>query len=354
MDIDRKGIMDMKKIALILTGGTIGSALNDHVISVGENTVYGLVNAYEERYGEKDRFQIFSPFQELSENFTKKQWQQLYDFLYDFPFEAYEGVVIAHGTDTLSYSAALMGMLFSHVSVPVMLIASNYPIGVEGSNGVANLRAAVSFISQKVAPGVFVAYENDRQEVEIHLATRLLPADNVQDQYGSFGGACFGKMDTKQCVFQENGGSHNPSLKTLRQPRKRVFQERILFEKDVLFLMPYPGQNYENVSFSKNVAAVYQYLYHAGTVCMKEENYSFLCLEQRCREKKIPLYVASLKRKNENAYETQADFLQRNVLPMYDISPVAGYMKLVIGMNQKECPVEEWMAQNIFFEEVSL
>ena len=391
----------MKKIALILTGGTIGSKNIEHIIDVGEDTVYQLVSAYEEAYGEKDIFEVFSPFQSLSENFTKTEWQKLCDLLWDFPFEKYEGVVIAHGTDTLSYTAALVAMLFADKGVPITLIASNYPIGAEGSNGVRNLRGAVNFIRQQVANGVFVVYENAVGDIEVFLGTRLLPADNVLDQYGSFAGPCFGVM--KEEGFFCNKNERAPLPEELKENRKALlpeelnqnekvcslnewdrngktsslehlnrnkegelqketitksnsnqsfFKKPIHFTRDILFLMPYPGQNYQYISLDNKPAAVFHYLYHAGTACVKADNYSFLEFLKRCQQEQIPCYVASIKAGSKDAYATGNDILQQGAIPLYDISPIAGYMKLLLAYNQTERPIEEVLGHNFFYEQV--
>jgi len=345
----------MKKIALILTGGTIGSSIEEHIINVGEQSVYKLTTAYEEQYKEQDVFEIFSPFQSLSENFTKEEWQALYDFLYEFPFEKYKGIVIAHGTDTLAYTAALVGMIFGAVKIPILFIASNYPVGHPKSNGVTNLRAAVELIRKGKLKGVFSVYENEKEEVEIHLATRMLPADNVRDQYGSFGGECFGKMlpqgkEKKDFTIQLSVASHNPTIEEIQKTVRPFFQSKLHFQKDILFLMPYPGQNYDSIVPGQNVAAVYHYLYHAGTACTKEGKYSFLKFVERCKKQGIPVYVASLKKESVDSYATQDALLKKGVHPMFDIAPVAGYIKLVLAYNQKEKTAEEVCAHNLFYE----
>lgn len=347
----------MKKIALILTGGTIGSKKTEHIIDIGENTVYQLVSAYEETYGEKDVFEVFSPFQSLSENFTRTQWQKLCDLLWNFPFEQYQGVIIAHGTDTLSYTAALVAMLFAEKNVPILFVASNYPIGAKGSNGVRNLRGAVNFIWKQVANGVFVVYENAVGDMEVFLGTRLLPADNVLDQYGSFAGPCFGVM--KEEGFCRNKNEKAPLLEELNKPiitktksYQPFFKKAIHFTKDILFLMPYPGQNYQYISLKEKPAAVFHYLYHAGTACVKADNYSFLEFLKRCKQEHIPCYVASIKAGSKDAYATGNDILKQGAIPLYDISPIAGYMKLLLAYNQTEKTIEEVLGYHFFYEQV--
>ena len=59
----------MKKILVLLTGGTIGSKVENGVIDVGENSVYLLTSLYEEKFGKED-FEVRVPLQILSENMT--------------------------------------------------------------------------------------------------------------------------------------------------------------------------------------------------------------------------------------------------------------------------------------------
>ena len=41
----------MKKILVILTGGTIGSMVSENVVDLCEGSVYRLIDAYEKKYG---------------------------------------------------------------------------------------------------------------------------------------------------------------------------------------------------------------------------------------------------------------------------------------------------------------
>ena len=359
----------MKKIALVLTGGTIGSMVSDRIIDIGEQSVYQLVDAYEREYKEKEIFEVFSPFQALSENFTKKEWQMLYDFMYDFPAEDYAGIVIAHGTDTLAYTASLIGMLFGHLEIPIVFIASNYPVGQPWSNGLHNLYGAVSWIRQQAANGVYVVYENAKEQLEVHLATRLLPADNYEDQYGTFGGSCFGIMKyeeevvlrkedgtflapKKPVTFVANEGKHNPAILDLGKQKEPFLKDKICFEEDVLLITPYPGLNYSHFYSKEHPAAVYHSLYHAGTACVTQGAYSFLSFAQQCREDGIPLYIGSIKARMKNCYASGDAILQTGVKPLYDISTPSAYMKLILAYNQKEKKVDEVLEHVFFYENV--
>ena len=116
--------------------------------------------------------------------------------------------------------------------------------------------------------------------------------------------------------------------------------------------MPYPGQNYEHISLKEKPAAVFHYLYQAGTACVKADNYSFLEFLKRCRQEQIPCYVASINAESKDAYATGNEILQQGAIPLYDISPISGYMKLLLAYNQTERPIEEVLRHNFFYEQV--
>lgn len=339
----------MKKIALILTGGTIGSQVEGQVIVPGKQSVYRLVEAYEKQYG-KAELEVFSPMQELSENFSKIQWQQLVDFFEDFPFSDYQGVILAHGTDTLAYTSALLGMVYPWITCPLMCIASNYPVGHLRSNGVRNLRGAILAIEAGISAGVYVVYENDKAEMELHLGTRLLPADNIVDQYGSAGNQRFGQ------IFLDSGKLEITDVllqEAMQKKKTRIFEKGSLhFEKEILLVQPYPGMFYPCLQLPPAVAAVLHYTYHAGTVCTQGTGYQFSAFADACQKQQIPLYLASMKREQSQLYESQTNLAQSVNGFLYHCSLVAAYMKLVLAYNQNVIAPEKIVEEDLGWEEV--
>ena len=116
--------MNDKKILVIFTGGTIGSAINGETIDVDSNCKFRLVADYKLFYGEKD-FECVQLYNILSENTGFLHWETLIDYLLKVDTENYSGIIITHGSDTLSYTSALLGMYFRHIEIPVFVIASN-------------------------------------------------------------------------------------------------------------------------------------------------------------------------------------------------------------------------------------
>ena len=169
--------MRMKKILVILTGGTIGSTVQGKSMNVTEKSAGQLLSLYQKKYGREEEFEVKQPVSVLSENMTPGILGRLCNCMKEIPYENYQGVIIAHGSDTLSYTAALLGMYLGHVPVPVVLTAANYPLEDARSNGLVNFRSAVELIRCGMVEGVFAVYQSNTGEMPVYVATRLTEAD---------------------------------------------------------------------------------------------------------------------------------------------------------------------------------
>lgn len=92
----------MKKILVILTGGTIGSRVEGKIINTTAASSYRLIQLYNEKYADDTEFEVIQPINILSENLTPIEWGILCNCILELDFEKYEGIIITHGSDTLS------------------------------------------------------------------------------------------------------------------------------------------------------------------------------------------------------------------------------------------------------------
>lgn len=338
----------MEKICIVLTGGTIGSKAEGKTIDIEENAMYQIIHLYEQQYGTDVSFEAIAPLQSLSENFTPVHWEQLYQAIREIQLENFDGVIIAHGTDTLSYSSALFGMLFAHISIPMIFIASNYPLKDKRSNGMSNLRSAVDFIKEKKAKGVFTIFQDTTGENIVYLATRILESDAYEDRFRSFGGIPFGRIEAGK--FYEIEHKQNPTLATLNLQTQPCLMQPVCFQNEILFIKAYPGLNYQYYSLEKKPKAVLHYLYHSATGCVSQGKYSLVAFIKRCKQENITVYVASLKDPEQAHYSTSQEILETGAIALYNISPEAAYTKLVLAYNQQEMEPIEFMEKNIYYE----
>ena len=149
-------------ILVIFTGGTIGSAVSDGWISPSDDMKYLLLEKYREKTGDDIEFDTLNPYTILSENLTAEYLNMLTDCVKK-NISLYDGIIVAHGSDTLQYTAAALSLVLGNDIVPVMLVSSNYPLEDERANGTDNFIAATEFITAKAGKGVFISYKNKNE-----------------------------------------------------------------------------------------------------------------------------------------------------------------------------------------------
>lgn len=127
------------KILVVATGGTIGSVRADS-IDLDKNNLKILDHC--QRDGVE--YVGVSPFSVLSENISIALWRDLVDYIKGVDFDQYAGVIILHGSDTLAFTAAIIGNAFC--DRPIALVAADKPIEDADSNGIANFNLAVDCV----------------------------------------------------------------------------------------------------------------------------------------------------------------------------------------------------------------
>lgn len=341
----------MKKILVVLTGGTIGSRAQGDIIDIRGKSPYQLFSLYEQVYHKgAEEFEVIEPITTLSENMTPELLSKLCHALDTISYEQYAGVIITHGSDTLSYTAAFVGMLFHHVPVPVVLVASNLPLLTEGSNGLHNFAAGVELIREGRLRGAFAVYRNPEGITDVFLATRLVEADPFTDSFRDFGGKPFGKMEGGRFEPIESGSA--PSIEEVNRATERNCDLPKDFRKKILLIRPYPGMSYEQFDLTAKPAAVLHYLYHSATACVEGDSTGFPKFAEKCKSLDIPVYVASLKEQGGKHYATGEAILEAGAVPLYNISVEAAYAKLMIYYNS-QLPLRKDIRENIYFENIN-
>lgn len=63
-------------------------------------------------------------------------------------YEQYDGFVVLHGTDTMSYTASALSFMLQNLSKPVILTGSQLPIGMLRTDGKENLISAIEIAAE--------------------------------------------------------------------------------------------------------------------------------------------------------------------------------------------------------------
>lgn len=306
------------KLLFVFTGGTIGSTQNGGVIAVDENKAYGIINAYSKRYGINFEYDVLEPYTELSEYNTGWHIRELVGCIKKNADKGYDGIIVAHGSDTLQYSAAAIGYCLGLNSLPVCIVASNSPIEVPSSNALDNLHGAISFITQKGGRGAFVVYRNaNSNTVRVHRATRLIGPKAYSDDVSSVGSIVYGWLDGDFNFIKNNEYYERADeISTLDED----FLEE--FCNHIIVIAPYPAMIYPQVPDS--VKYVILNTYHSGTLNTKSR--AMLEFLKQAKSKNVKVYLTGVT--GGPQYASCKAFESLGIIPIKDISPVAAYVKL--------------------------
>lgn len=347
----------MKQVLVVFTGGTIGSMKQGESIDVNTSGSYMIIDLFQQQYDSTVAFSTMQPLNILSENLQAQQWLELAKQLRNVDVSKYDGIILTHGSDSLAYTASMLSYLLADIKIPLVLIASNYPLGDERANGLRNFYEAVSWIEHGAKPGVFVVYENSAGESLLYLASRIMQCEPFTDQFRSPYDRVLGKLNSGQLLCDE---SYKEGL-TLEQvqPQHYDYMDRIglldNFNGHVLYIKPYPGLNYELYQWdqqNKPVAILHD-TYHSGTAsALMSGEQSLPQFIKRCKEQGIQLYLCPLKSAEEAKYASTGVLTEAGAILLEGISMEAAITKLMLAYSlfKHTDEVNAFMEQNLYYE----
>lgn len=300
----------MKNILVIFTGGTIGSSVHQGAIDTDKKTAFLLLEQFKQRQPNTNvNFTTRQPYQILSENLSPRIWTTLISEIENANPNAYDGIIITHGTDTLAFTAAALSVYFQVFSVPIFLVSSHLPLSNPHANGLDNFCFAVEKIVTEKLTGVFVPYRNPNDSyVTLHKGNLLTSSPQLSSDFFSVAVGDF--------VSKAN----------FNQPLKPQFSERILLIK------PYPSLNYDYFNL-ENVDAVLHDLYHSGTACTTSNwggNHSLLNFIARCKHENMPIYLAPAL-KSADAYQSTIELVETGATVLWNMTLETAFVKLSLS-----------------------
>lgn len=270
---------DKCRILLVLSGGTICTSVHEEnglktrKISGGSDV---LLKKYfyesDSKYKDAVTIETSENFGILSENMTVEKWNALLKFFREKDNICdYDGIIIAHGTDTLAYSASMFSLTLKALNIPVFLVSSNLPLSEEGANGNANFKAAAELICKGIPANVYVTYKNINDGIlYLHLGSRLRQCAGYDENFYSAGALA---------VPEKTDSADDIALPEDWVKAKSDKYDGLISYKNlrpltacVLKLSPYVGLDYDAFDLSK-FKAVLHGTYHSGTVCENTQEY---------------------------------------------------------------------------------
>ena len=103
-----------------------------------------------------------------SSNVSVENWVDMARIIRDNYYK-YDGFVILHGTDTMSYSAAALSFMLENLAKPVIFTGSQIPIGILRTDGRENLITAIEIAGARTEDGTPIV-----PEVALYFQNKLM------------------------------------------------------------------------------------------------------------------------------------------------------------------------------------
>ena len=160
-------------ILIIYTGGTIGMKTD---AETGALVPFDFSGIYDE-FPSLKRLNVdidvltMSPVIDSS-NVEPSNWAALAGLIRD-NYARYDGFVVLHGTDTMSYTASALSFMLENLAKPVVFTGSQIPIGVLRTDGRENLITAIEIA------GAHIGGRPEVPEVSLYFQNRLFRANRT-------------------------------------------------------------------------------------------------------------------------------------------------------------------------------
>ena len=313
------------RVMVLGTGGTIASRIDYETGAVRpqldpEELAQAIPEAFS--YASIDVEEIFHIF---SENMKPRLWTRIAEKAYETLRKGYDGVVIAHGTDTMGYTAAALSFAFHRgLSVPIVLVGSQRSSDRPSSDAAFNFVSAVLTASRAPFAEVVVVMHGETGDsyALAHRGTRVRKMHSSRrDAFQSINAPPLAK------IYPWKG-----EIKLLDYRfRKRNTEETILengFDEKVALVKFFPG----------NAAEIIELLIDAGFHGIVIEGTGFGHVDddtieviKKATKDGIPVAIATqtiFGRVNLNVYATGRKMLQAGAIPVDDMIAETAYVKL--------------------------
>lgn len=154
------------RVLVIITGGTISMVHNKQTGALCPADLETFKSFVPELFHSDIEVETiaFNPLIDSSD-VNPETWYKMAKTVYD-NYDGYDGFVILHGTDTMSYTGSALSFMLENLGKPVVLTGSQLPVGVLRSDAKENLLTAIEIASARdekgnaIVPEVTIFFED--------------------------------------------------------------------------------------------------------------------------------------------------------------------------------------------------
>ena len=333
---------NLPNIKLLGTGGTVASRLDYTTGAVIPSFTPGELFSAVPELAEICNLETEIVFEILSENMKPDYWQQLAKKIEEAANSGKEGIIIGHGTDTMSYTSAALSFMLQDLSIPVVLVGSQRSSDRPSSDAALNLINASIVATSDIAEVVVTMLGSTGHEYGlIHRGTLVRKMhSSVRNTFRSIDDIPLGMIQNRTIKMFKN--DYNKKSKS----HTRVLPQ---FEKKVALVYSYPGLDKELIDFY--IDKGYKGIVFAGTGLGHVSTMIYESVERAIQEGIIVLMTTQTLHGfvGMNVYSTGRELQNMGVIPGKNMLPEVGYVKLgwVLGQTTNPQEVKEMLLKNI-------
>jgi glutamyl-tRNA(Gln) amidotransferase subunit D len=337
----------LPNVVIVSTGGTIASRVDYRTGGVtpalSANDLYAVVPELSDIAVIQTEV-LFSIF---SEDMTPRHWSALAKAIAKHITQGVSGVVVAHGTDTMGYTAAALSFALQDLPVPVILVGAQRSSDRPSSDAALNLiGAVVAAANAPFAEVVLAMHKTPSDEaISLHRGTKVRKCHTSRrDAFKSINAQPIAEVrDQRVILLTEDYRRRDPNRKLLVKPD---------FEEKVALLKFHPGFEPKLVEWLLDSG--YKGIILEGTGLGHVSHQCFSALK---RARDLGVFVGMTSqclwgRVNMNVYDTGRDLLAQGVVPLGDMLPETALVKLMwaLGQTKDYNRLKEIMVSNIAYE----
>ncbi|MEB3861893.1 MAG: Glu-tRNA(Gln) amidotransferase subunit GatD [Desulfurococcales archaeon] len=322
--VEELSIAEDKRVALIGTGGTIASRVDYETGAVKpslsqEELVLSVPEAFQ--YARIDVEELYSI---LSEDMKPGMWARIAEEAARKLESGYDGVVIAHGTDTMGYTAAALSFAFHKgLPGPIALTGAQRSSDRPSSDAAFNLTAAVLVASRAPFAEVTVVMHGETGDsyALAHRGVRVRKMHTSRrDAFQSINALPLAKVYPQDGRIEVIDPSHRPRGGGL--VLENGFDERVALVKH------FPGATGEIIEMLLDKG------FHG--IVVEGTGFGHIASDaigavRRATEMGVPVVITSqtlFGRVNLNVYSNGRRLLEAGAIPVEDMLPETAYAKL--------------------------